>query len=78
MSRGSPIRMMPSPGLRGRPYGPLAVVYGPQALTAARRFERFQGALLRGEIVFPSASLRLAACLIAFDGVAAFGALAGC
>ncbi|WP_341744117.1 tyrosine-type recombinase/integrase [Azonexus hydrophilus] len=75
MSPVSPIRMTVSPGLRGRPYGPLAVSYGPQALNAARRFERFQGGVLRGDIAFPSASVRLAASLIAFDGVATSGAL---
>lgn len=69
MNRTSPIRMLASPSMKGNPRGTLATVYEPHALHAARRFERVQGALLRGDLIFLDASVRLAAFLVAFDGI---------
>lgn len=61
--------MLASPSMKGNPRGTLATVYEPHALHAARRFERVQGALLRGDLIFLDASVRLAAFLVAFDGI---------
>lgn len=69
MTRTQPIRLVPGPSLRGKPRGTLDVVYSADAPHAARRFEEVQGALLRGDISFPDANIRLAAFLVAFDGV---------
>lgn len=69
MNRTSPIRMVVSPTMKGKPRGTLATVYAPNALHAARRFERVQSALLRGDIAFPDPVVRLASFLVAFDGV---------
>lgn len=82
MNRASPIRMVVSPSLRGNYRATLAVVYAPNALHAARRFERVQRALLSGDINFPNPSVTLAAFLVAFDGIVTreslIGALGAC
>lgn len=69
MNSTSPIRMVVSPSMHGKPRGTLATFYAPNALHAARRFEHIQGALLRGDIAFPDPRVRIAAFLVAFDGV---------
>lgn len=70
MNRTSPIRMDVSPSMKGKPRGTLATVYAPHAPHAARRFEHTQGALLRGDLLLYAPGVRLAAFLVAFDGVA--------
>lgn len=61
--------MVAGPSLRGKPRGTLDVVYTRSATHAAGRFENVQGALLRGELALSDPSVRLAASLVAFDGV---------
>jgi integrase len=56
--------------MKGKPRGTLATDYAPHAPHAVRRFEHAQGALLRGDLVLYEPGVRLAAFLVAFDGVA--------
>lgn len=75
MNKTSPIRMVTSPSMKGKPRGTLATVYSPHALHAARRFENVQGALLRGDLALNDPDVRLVAFLVAFDGVARYASL---
>ena len=69
MKQPSPIRMIAGPSFWGRRRGTLDIVYSADAPHAARRFEQIQGALLRGTIQIPAPGARLAAFLVAFDGI---------
>lgn len=69
MKQPSPIRMIAGPSLWGKRRGTLDIVYSTDAPHAARRFEQVQGALLRGTIQIPEPGARLAAFLVAFDGI---------
>lgn len=70
------IRLVAGPSIRGRRRGTLDVVYSMDAPERARRFERIQDALLRGEINLPQPAIRLAAFLVAFDAIVTRAALA--
>ena len=69
MKQPSPIRMIAGPSFWGRRRGTLDIVYSADAPHAARRFVQIQGALLRGTIEIPAPGARLAAFLVAFDGI---------
>lgn len=64
-----PVRMIAGPGPHGRRRGTLDIVYSADAPHAARRFEQVQDALLRDAIEFSAPGARLAAFLVAFDGI---------